>query len=119
MAQKPPDLPPIELDMSVEETMEIVGINDDSATPVPSGPTAVRRVGGSSSRPATSPVPTAPLEVKAVGALEDADALSAEELQLVEAIRQSLEKAAHALRAVAQLCVEKRVIAPNDLRRSR
>jgi hypothetical protein len=119
MAQKPQspeDLPPIEIDFSIDETMEIVAITDDTATPVPNAATGIRPV---SSRPATSPVPTAPLgtkKLKVAAEERNSDELDADDLVLMEAIRHSLEKSAHVLRAVAHLCVEKRVFAPGDLR---
>jgi hypothetical protein len=106
-----PELPPIEIDFSNDETMEIVGITDDSATPVPTAKSGVRPV---PSRPATSPVPTAPLEPRERAG--DEDDLDADQLQLFEAIRQSVEKSAQALRAVAQLCVEKRIFTRGEFR---
>jgi hypothetical protein len=114
MPQKsyPDELPPIEIDTSTDDTMEIVSINDDSATPVPRAGSGVRPVRPAATRPDTSPVATTPLEPKG-----DASGLSAAEKQVVEAIRQSLEKGAQVLRAVAQLCVEKKVFTPDDVRR--
>src|SRR5436190_1195088 len=115
MAQKdrpPRDAAPIEIDFSIDDTMEIVAITDDTATSA----TGVRRV---SARPATSPVPTAPLGTKKLKIADEDpgdDELDADEQQLLDAIRQSVEKSAHILRAVAQLCVEKQLFTRGDMR---
>src|SRR3954454_9102407 len=115
MAQKhrpPGDPAPIEIDFSIDDTMEIVAITDATSMPA----TAVRR---GSSPPATSPVPTAPLERKAQNvANEDRgdDEVDAEQQQLLEAIRQSVEKSTLILRTVAQLCLDKQLFTRGDMR---
>jgi hypothetical protein len=115
MAQKhrpPEDLAPIEIDFSTDDKMEVVGITDDTATPAH----GVRRV---SSRPATSPVPTAPLPTTNLKVPTDHRGdheLDPEQQQLLEAIRESVEKSAQILRAVAQLCVEKQLFTRGDMR---
>jgi hypothetical protein len=120
MARKPGqlpevELPPIEIDASVDERMEIVGLTDESATPVPRPGSGVRPVRPASPRVDTSPVPTAPVGTEKVDVSDDV--LDSAQLQTVEAIRHSVETCAQVLRIVAQLCLEKRVFVPAEMRR--
>jgi hypothetical protein len=119
MAKKPGPPPPdevaaIEIDTSIDETMEIVKVPVRTrGSGVRAGPAAAAAQ-PSTSRVRTAPVGTAKVELDAAG---DPDELSAEDVHTLEAVRQSVEKSAKVLRAIAQLCLDKQLFTPDEIRR--
>jgi len=119
--QNPDDVAFDEEGVEVEETFEIVNVSDASALPAHAGIHAVAPV---EARPSmVRAQPATPLDFDSLFAIRPRSPfmpqndLKPEDVLTIEAVRLSMEKAALVLRALAELCVEKKVFTQDEMRK--